>query len=180
MFTQALIGKLSWERKAHVDGILGSVPVWPDVVSSFQDKRMWTVSCWYFLASQARNWEGEMVCAPPWAIVTKHKQRRVSRRPVPKEFEASPAVSPRRRGAGCKSMVVRILGCRRCLIHLQVIQGVWICRFPPEISLKGADFQKCFAHFPPNWGSFLLSPLNRGLLGKGRCWLQKKHQCWAL
>lgn len=96
MFTQALIGKLSWERKAHVDGILGSVPVWPDVVSSFQDKRMWTVSCWYFLASQARNWEGEMVCAPPWAIITKHKQRRVSRRPVPKEFEASPAVSPRK------------------------------------------------------------------------------------
>lgn len=77
--------------------------------------------------------------------------------------------SPRRRGAGCKSMVVHILGCRRCLIHLQVIEGIWICGFPPEISLKGADFQKCFAHFPPNWGSFLLSPLNRGLLGKGRC-----------
>lgn len=63
MFTQALIGKLSWERKAHVGGILGSVPIWPDVVSSFQDKRTWTFSYWYFLASQARNWEEEMVIA---------------------------------------------------------------------------------------------------------------------
>lgn len=26
---------------------------------------MWTFLCWYFLAFQARNWEGELVSASP-------------------------------------------------------------------------------------------------------------------
>lgn len=53
------LGKLSWERKAHVYGIPGSVPIWPDVISSFQDKRTWAFLCKHFLALQALG--GEMV-----------------------------------------------------------------------------------------------------------------------
>lgn len=40
-----------------------SVPAWPDVFSSSQDKRPWTCSRWYFLALQSGNWEGDMVSA---------------------------------------------------------------------------------------------------------------------
>jgi len=67
------------------------------------------------------------------------------------------------RGAVYKNVVAHILGCRRSLIPLQVIQGIWICGFLSGVSLKDADFQKTVAPFPPKQSPFSLNPINRGL-----------------
>lgn len=154
------------------------------MVSSFQDMRMQTFSCWYFLASGARDWEREMVCASLMGSCYKTQTTEGLSKANACEFEASPAVSPWKVLISWRRGCVQECGgtwpgCRTCLIHLQAIQSIWVCGITPRISLKDADFQKCCAPTPPKQGSFMLSPLNRGLLGKGSWWLQRKHQCWG-
>lgn len=90
----------------------------------------------------------------------KQKQQRVSQRLVPGDFEVRPAVSLCKavtswRGAECKTEVLDTLSCTRCLIHLHMIQGVWICGFLSAISLKGSDFRNVLL---PSLYNRVLSP----------------------
>lgn len=125
------LGKLSWEWKAHVDGILGSVPIWPDVISSFQDKRTWAFLCKHFLALQAFG--GEMVMDSLMGNSYKTQTMKGFLEPGAwgiwgQSCSLSWPHWPHGRRTACKN----ISGCRRCLIHLQVTQRIWISGFPLE------------------------------------------------
>lgn len=150
MFSQALTGEPRWERKAHVHGILGSVPAWPDAISSLRDKGTWTfyvsISWLGKLGTRGGGMGGRDGHSPPDGRLLRNTNNEGflrawslgNLRPVLQSLLAKRW--PRGRGTACRSVVTHIRGCRRCLVQLHVIWDIWSCGLLSGVSLKDAHF----------------------------------------